>query len=109
MRRVMKIPLVNQSFALLAVLAVFGCDTRGVPGAGETGVPCEGCQHAQYVVSAIHIPAPSQSNRIGCDLDGDGQIDNALGRVLGGLPSVDPSFDFQRAADDSFQNGALVL
>src|SRR5262249_31035488 len=67
------------------------------------------CQHAQYVVSSIQIPAQSQSMKVGCDLNGDGQIDNALGRVLGGLPSVDPSFDFQRAADDAFVSGTLVL
>ena len=75
----MKKLLANQSFAIIAAL-VAGCDGRGVSGAGETA--CDGCQHSQYVVSSLQIPAQGQAMRMGCDLDGDGQVDNALGRVL---------------------------
>jgi hypothetical protein len=102
----MKKLLANQSFAIIAAL-VAGCDGRGVSGAGETA--CDGCQHSQYVVSSLQIPAQGQAMRMGCDLDGDGQVDNALGRVLAGLPSVDPQFNFQQAANDAFANGTLVL
>jgi len=98
---------VSQSLAVMAAVLA-GCE-GSAPGVGPMGSKCDDCQHSQYVVSSIQIPAQSQAMRMGCDLDGDGQVDNALGRVLGGLPSVDPQFNFQQAADDSFRNGVVVL
>jgi hypothetical protein len=105
MRRVMKNLLVSQTLGLLVALA--GCEGHGVSGA--EGGSCQDCQRTQYVMSAVHLPAQSQATRVGCDLNGDGQIDNALGHVMGEMPTIDASFDFQRAADDAFANGRLIV
>src|SRR5262245_43123430 len=98
-----------KSLWFLIALTIGACEDRGVSGVGQPRGGCEGCGRAEYVVSGLRLPSQSQASRVGCDLDGDGQIDNALGRVVGGLPSVNALFDFQRAADDAFQTGALVL
>ncbi|HJZ85061.1 MAG TPA: hypothetical protein VKN99_07805 [Polyangia bacterium] len=94
----------------LGTLGTSACDSRAPAGpGGGTGPTCDGCTHTQYVLSALHIPTAGRAGMVGCDLNGDGVIDNALGNVLAGLPTVNNEFDFQGAADQAFRSGELVV
>lgn len=80
---------------------------------------CPTCMHAQYVIGprttmltdrGITIP---QSNPtailLGCDINGDGAIDNQLGKVFGALKAASSSFDVQADYDRAFMTGSLVM
>jgi hypothetical protein len=65
-----------------------------------------------YVVSRVLLPTKSgEGNKYGLDLDGDGNIDNALGNILSALSSAagSGSLNLQGSIDDSVNQGKIVL
>src|SRR5262249_49423150 len=69
---------------------------------------CTDCSHSQYVVASIKVPQTSADRTTyGCDLDGNGEVDNQLGRVLMGLKQASMDVDVQGAVDMAFQSGTI--
>jgi hypothetical protein len=69
---------------------------------------CTDCSHSQYVVASIKVPQSSADRTTyGCDLDGNGEVDNQLGRVLMGLKQASMDVNVQDAVDKAFMNGTI--
>jgi hypothetical protein len=70
---------------------------------------CPTCQHAQYVIDHIVVPQTNAAaQQLGCDINGDGQIDNQLGKVFAALRQASPTIDFQAAEDGAFTRGDVI-
>jgi hypothetical protein len=80
---------------------------------------CPMCLHAQYVIGplglsggnhGITIPQTvSMAMQLGCDIDGDGQVDNQLGKVFVALMGASSTMNLQTAADHAFTAGRIIL
>jgi hypothetical protein len=71
---------------------------------------CSTCQHAQFVVSQMVIPETNaQAVELGCDINGDGEIDNQLGKVIGATRAACGAFDAQVSTNAAFQSGSLIM
>src|SRR5262249_46518348 len=59
----------------------------------------------------ITLPTtPQLADDVGLDLDGDGEVDNAIGNFLPALIALSGgSFDLQGAIDDSVDDGTILL
>jgi hypothetical protein len=61
-----------------------------------------------YVTDTLHLPLAGEV--LGCDLDGNGTTDNALGDVLSGLMAlVGMGFDPQFGIDTAIADGSLLM
>ena len=75
------------------------------------------CMHVQYVMGpigqgfhGIAIPVTQfQAQQFGCDLDGDGVVDNQLGRVFAVLAGASASTNLQTAIDQAFTDGTIII
>src|SRR5262245_58256352 len=103
--------LVQSSSILLlsSALALTACG--GSSGGDDDGgtVDPAGTAHT-YVVSRIRLPvAAGEGNKYGIDLDGDGNIDNALGNILSALSgAASGSLELQGPLDSSVLQGKIV-
>jgi hypothetical protein len=96
---------------VLAVPLVFlGCGDDGAsPGAGGSGGSSG--PRETWVAATVTLPVrPELAGTLGFDLDGDGRLDNALGRVLAATVQAAGSggIDLQGDVDQAVQAGALV-
>ncbi len=86
-----------------------GRGAGGTPGTSNTGYPEGAPALAKYVVTGLVLPSGGSSARdLGCDLDGDGDADNALGQILGtvaGQAGANP----QTFVDQAFQQGLVTI
>ena len=56
---------------------------------------CPSCQHAQFVVSQMVLPQTSaQAAALGCDINGDGEIDNQMGKVISAARTACQDFGY---------------
>jgi hypothetical protein len=71
---------------------------------------CPDCQHVQYVISSATTPTSNaEATALGCDVDGNGTVDNQLGKVLVAFRNVSSSIDPQMAIDRGFMQGKIIL
>lgn len=64
--------------------------------------------HYQYVSSEAFVPTNNnQAREYGLDLDGNKQVDNQLGMVLGTLSTM--GFDVQGTIDEAVSEGSIIL
>jgi hypothetical protein len=71
---------------------------------------CPSCQHAQLVVSQMLVPQTNaQAMQLGCDINGDGEVDNQLGKIVGALHAATMDVDPQAATNAAFQSGSLIM
>jgi hypothetical protein len=113
-----------------AALALAGCFGDGCGGGpaqrGEScaevacadGLACDGCSTVcvrpddppgatyAYVADALRLPDPGET--LGCDLDGNGSVDNALGVLATQLSTLGIPFDPQAAIDAALAAGDPV-
>ncbi len=86
-----------------------GRGAGGTPGTSNAGYPEGAPSLAKYVVTGLVLPSGGSSARdLGCDLDGDGDSDNALGQILGtvaGQAGANP----QTFVDQAFQQGLVTI
>ena len=99
--------------ALCSALALSGFAACGGSSSGDDNQTIDpaGTPHT-YVVDRVLLPTKSgEGNKYGLDLDGDGNIDNALGNILSALSSAagSGSLDLQGSIDDSVNQGKIVL
>lgn len=75
----------------------------------DSDTPAELAPHYTYVASELEVPTNnSQAREFGLDLNGDGNVDNQLGQVLGTLAGQ--GIDVQIAMERAVRKGnALVL
>mgnify|MGYP006284326227 CR=1 FL=1 len=75
---------------------------------------CPGCslnegQAYDFIVSSIIAPTNTQeAEEIGVDLDGDGTIDNALGKVISEF-STDPEGDIRENMQEAIDDGEYIM
>ncbi|HEU0029135.1 MAG TPA: hypothetical protein VFQ53_00790 [Kofleriaceae bacterium] len=82
--------------------ALVGC------GGGDDGVDPPSGPHYTYVANKASVPTNNtQARDFGLDLNGDGQVDNQLGMVLGTLAGQ--GFEVQGAVDEAVLNGSIIL
>jgi hypothetical protein len=64
-----------------------------------------------FVVDRVLLPTQAgDGNKYGLDLDGDGNVDNALGSILSALSSAaSGNLNLQQSIDDSVNEGKLIL
>jgi hypothetical protein len=100
---------------LTLLVAVPACATDDAPvdETGATAAPsgdpaaAERTRAYHFVTSTITIPTTSaQANALGFDLDGNGTVDNALGKVLASLSG---QIDVAGAAQAALTDGSIVL
>lgn len=73
----------------------------------DDNVTVEGDPHP-YVMDSVSVPTTNaQANEIGLDLNGDGGVDNQLGRVLATLKMS--NIDAQAALDEAVATGSIIL
>src|SRR5215510_14499081 len=78
---------------------------------GQEQVNPAGTPHT-YVVDRVLLPTKSgEGNKYGLDIDGDGNIDNALGNILSALSSAagSNSLNLQSSIDDTVLQGKIIL
>lgn len=74
---------------------------------GETIVPTG--EHYQYVAAKAFVPTTNkEATDYGLDLDGNGSIDNQLGKTLVSLKTV-AKFDVQGTIDEAVATGSIIL
>src|SRR6516162_10404095 len=109
----------NMKRYALGLALLIGCGGSGSTNPhGITPTPypnCPDCMHAQFVVGpkspaatdhGITVPqSNAQAMMLGCDINGDGEIDNQLGKVLGALKAAAMSVDVQASVDKAFTTG----
>ncbi len=97
------------------VLVLVGCggttDHRIQPGTGEAtdgGVVARCSETLSFVIDHIMLPSDRADARLlGCDLDGQGGIDNQLGQELADFSAL--GVNVQRALEQSVATGKQVL
>ncbi len=99
--------------ALCSALALSGFAACGGSSSGDDNQTIDpaGTPHT-YVVDRVLLPTKSgEGNKYGLDLDGDGNIDNALGNILSALSSAagSGSLDLQGSIDTSVNQGHIIL
>lgn len=103
-------------FACIALLAACGDndDTQTNGNGNGNGVDAgvvepEG-EHHTYVVDNAVVPEEfTQANEVGLDLDGDGEVDNALGDLISGVGGLLGDVDLEALVAEQFQEGTLIL
>jgi hypothetical protein len=98
---------------LCSALALSGFAACGGSSSGDDNqtIDPNGTPHT-YVVDRVLLPTKSgEGNKYGLDLDGDGNIDNALGNILSALSSAagSGSLDLQGSIDTSVNQGHIIL
>ncbi len=94
-----------------ASLGLAGC---GDDGGGGTGGPepieiNPAGTHTQFVVSGLTIPASAtESGALALDIDGDGDVENALGGLLGALTST-AGLELQPGVDEQLADASFIL
>lgn len=74
--------------------------------AGCSGFAPEG-EHRRYVITTLDLPtAPTDTQRVSRDVDGDGRLDNRLAQVFTALADIDVSFE--ELYYDAIQRGSLL-
>lgn len=97
--------------ALASAVALSAGACGGSSGDDVQTVNPAGTAHT-YVVDRVLLPTKSgEGNKYGLDLDGDGNIDNALGNILSALSSAagSGSLNLQGSIDDTVLQGKIIL
>ncbi len=94
------------------------CNDDGVCTGAEGCLWCDDCcplcdpyegTNNDFIATAMVVPTTAASdNVIGVDLDGDGDIDNNFGRIIGALPP-DTGLELNNDIDWDLQNGLTIL
>ena len=94
-------------------------DASPADGATSSYPDCPTCMHAQYVIgplglsSADHgitIPVTTfMAMQLGCDIDGDGLVDNQIGKLFAELAGASWAMNLQTATDHAFAGGTIIL
>jgi hypothetical protein len=94
---------------LMLAAGLAGCDCGG--GGGDTDAGTDAGPPGDpygYVTTALRLPMTGEM--LGVDVDGNGQIDNALGNLLQTLGAlVGMGFDAQGSITMALQDGSLVM
>jgi hypothetical protein len=81
-------------FLLLPILAAAGCTDAAATAPPTCGDP------TWYRIDHVDLPVRFGDDVTrGLDLDGDGKVDNLLGRLLAGVRAADPTIDIETAAN----------
>ncbi|MBT8495516.1 MAG: hypothetical protein KJO07_20880 [Deltaproteobacteria bacterium] len=110
----------GKAWFFAAALAAFACggDETADPGPGPGEDPGEDpgeepeptTSRAGFVFDTITVPtSEAQAKQVALDIDGDGEVDNALGNVISTLASFSDSVDVQGQVDDSLADGSVIL
>jgi hypothetical protein len=97
-------------FLASAVVLSFAACGGSSSGDDDTVDPA-GTSHT-YVVDSVLLPTKAGDGaKYGLDLDGDGQVDNALGQILSALSSAagSGSLDLQGSIDDQVLTANIIL
>jgi len=63
-----------------------------------------------YVIDGITVPTTQpQAREIGLDLDGDDEIDNALGGIFATVGALSPDSDAQASVDQAVADGTTIM
>jgi len=63
-----------------------------------------------YVIDSVTVPTTQQEARaIGLDLDGDDEIDNALGGIFATVGALSPDSDAQASVDQAVADGTTIM
>jgi len=102
----------RSSILLLASAVVFSLAAcGGSSSGGDDTVDPAGTAHT-FVVDSVLLPTKAGDGaKYGLDLDGDGQVDNALGQILSALSSAagSGSLDLQGSIDEQVLTGNIIL
>ena len=101
-----------------ALLLLTGCavqDPSIDDGLGSTdrraalAEPAAPAADRQFVLDRLLVPATaSEAVKFGLDLDGDGNVDNALGNVLSALGQAGPDLDLRGSVDRAIDRGETI-
>jgi hypothetical protein len=105
-----------QSSSILLLSSAIALTACGGSSGDDTGGPepidMNGTAHT-YVVNRVLLPAMAgQGNKYGLDLDGDGNVDNALGNILSALAGAaggGGNLNLQGSLDSSVLQAKIVL
>ncbi|MFH1130235.1 MAG: hypothetical protein V1754_02805 [Pseudomonadota bacterium] len=118
----LKLKVLTSVFSLFALGLFVSCGSNGDSPPKDTGpkndggsgtckttsIVCSGdCQ--EYVMDAIMMPPPGNADACGFDLDNDGNVDNALGGILGAISGVVPDLKLQGALDTAVNSGKTII
>jgi hypothetical protein len=103
----------RSSILALASAVALSAGACGGSSSGDdtTTVNPAGMPHT-YVVDQVLLPTKSgEGAKYGLDIDGDGQVDNALGNILTALSSAagSGSLNLQGSIDDTVLQGKIIL
>lgn len=88
------------SLAALAAMSFAACGSSN-----DTPTPTG--PHYHYVINKLQVPPQGQSDQFGLDLNGDGTVDNNVGKALGAIVGL--GFDIQAAIDTGLLGGKLIM
>lgn len=116
--------------AAVCVCALLGCGSRPLPvddaagrrdgstvwrdgRTGRDGPPPVvfdlGVPPRDFVASRIFLPSSATVHKLGVDYNGDGNVDNALGSILGALSGISGSLDLQQTLDSAVASGIALM
>ena len=71
---------------------------------------CPNCQHAQYVIASLSVPVTNaDAASRACDIDGDGEGDNQMGKAFAALKTSFLGYDMQMWTDTGFDDGYTII
>jgi hypothetical protein len=77
---------------------------RPPPPLFDLGVPPR-----DFVASRILLPTTATVHKLGADFNGDGNVDNALGSILGALSNISGSLNLQKTMDNAVASGITLI
>lgn len=91
-----------------ALVAVVAAVSMGACGGGDEGGVTPTGPHYHYVFNKVLVPtSQAQVTQYGLDLNGDGEVDNAVGKALASIVTL-LGFDIQGSVDRAVLSGRLI-